>query len=146
MRKGSDLADNRTLVLRSLLFITALFATAPTMASWSIENDRSTSDKHGLFEIREEARRFISKENAKGLQQWDLLEPNLKTFVPRCAVPLKAQWTPKSFGLSRRSVMVTCTAAIANVAMENWSVHVPVQPKQKVDGMIGLGISLSSKS
>jgi hypothetical protein len=74
------------------------------------------------------------------------LEPNLKTFVPRCAVPLKAQWTPKSFGLSRRSVMVTCTAAIANVAMENWSVHVPVQPKQKVDGMIGLGISLSSKS
>ncbi|CAN7637575.1 hypothetical protein LJR258_004817 [Rhizobium sp. LjRoot258] len=120
-------------MLRSLLFIIALFAPAPTMSSWSIENDRSTSDKHGLFEIREEARRFISKENAEGLQQWDVLEPNLKTFVPRCAVPLKAQWTPKSLGLSRRSVMVICTSAIANVAMENWSVHVPVRLRQNVD-------------
>ncbi|WP_072377278.1 hypothetical protein [Rhizobium tibeticum] len=120
-------------MLRSLPFIIALSAPAPTMASWSIENDLSTPDKHGLFEIREEARRFISKENAKGLQQWDVLEPNLKTFVPRCAVPLEARWTPKSFGLSRRSVMVICTVALANVAMENWSVHVPVRRKQNVD-------------
>lgn len=47
--------------------------------------------------------------------------------------PLKAQWTPKSLGLSRRSVMVICTSAIANVAMENWSVHVPVRLRQNVD-------------
>ncbi|MBB2673727.1 UNVERIFIED_ORG: hypothetical protein GGE44_003296 [Rhizobium esperanzae] len=49
------------------------------LASWSIDTDRSTSDKHGLFEIREEARRFVSQENAK--EQWDLLEPNAKVLV-----------------------------------------------------------------
>ncbi|ARQ61678.1 hypothetical protein Kim5_PC00267 (plasmid) [Rhizobium sp. Kim5] len=49
------------------------------LASWSIDTDRSTSDKHGFFEIREEARRFISQENAK--EQWDLLEPNAKVLV-----------------------------------------------------------------
>ncbi|MBZ9793892.1 hypothetical protein K9B32_28000 [Rhizobium sp. 3T7] len=119
-------------MLRSLVFTAALFASAPGMASWSVENDRSTSDKHGLFEIREEARRFISNENAKGPQQWEVLEPNLKTFVPRCVVPLKAQWTPKSFGLSRPSVMVICTAAIPNIAMGSWHVHVPVRQKRSV--------------
>lgn len=123
------LADNGAPLLRFLVFTAALFASAPGEASWSVENDRSTSNKHGLFEIREEARRFISNENAKGLQQWEVLEPNLKTFVPRCVVPLKAQWTPKSFGLSRPSVMVICTAAIPNIAMGSWHVHVPVRQK-----------------
>jgi len=127
------LADNRTPMLRSLLVIAAFFASASAAASWDIENDRSTSIKHGLFEIREEARRFISNENAKGLQQWEVMEPNLKTFVPRCAVPLKARWTPKSFGLSRQSVMVICPTAIANIAMGSWYVHVPVRQKQNLD-------------
>ncbi|OWV83052.1 hypothetical protein ATY79_13700 [Rhizobium sp. R693] len=120
-------------MLQSLLVITAFFASASAAASLDIENDRSTSIRHGLFEIREAARRFISNENAKGLQQWDVLEPNLKTFVPRCAVPLKARWTPKSFGLSRQSVMVICPTAIANIAMRSWDVHVPVRQKQNLD-------------
>ncbi|WP_348627579.1 hypothetical protein [Rhizobium sp. R693] len=127
------MADNRTPMLQSLLVITAFFASASAAASLDIENDRSTSIRHGLFEIREAARRFISNENAKGLQQWDVLEPNLKTFVPRCAVPLKARWTPKSFGLSRQSVMVICPTAIANIAMRSWDVHVPVRQKQNLD-------------
>jgi len=131
-RRETYLADNGTPLLRSLVFTAALFASAPGVASWSVENDRSTSSKHGLFEIRDEARRFISNENAKGLQQWEVLEPNLKTFVPRCVVPLKAQWTPKSFGLSRPSVMVICTAAIPNIAMGSWHVHVPVRQKRNL--------------
>ncbi|MDP9813154.1 hypothetical protein J2W42_006025 [Rhizobium tibeticum] len=69
------MADNRTPLLRSLPFIIALSAPVPTMASWSIENDLSTSDKHGLFEIREEARRFISKENAKGFSNGTYWSP-----------------------------------------------------------------------
>jgi len=82
-----------------------------------------------LFEIREEARRFISQENAKGHQQWDVLEPNLKILVPRCAVPLETQWTPKSLGRSKVSVMVICTVAVQNSVMRRWDVDVPVERK-----------------
>jgi len=97
------------------------------LASWSIETDHSTEHTHGLFEIREEARRFISHENARGDQQWEVLEPNLKTLVPRCAVPLETQWTPKSLGRSKPSVMVICTVAVPNSVMKRWDVHVPVK-------------------
>ncbi|MDC9836721.1 MULTISPECIES: hypothetical protein [Rhizobium] len=118
-------------MLRSILLSAALPACALCLASWSIETDRSTEDTHGLFEIREEARRFISQENAKGHQQWEVLEPNLKTLVPRCAAPLETQWTPKSLGLSKPSVTVICAAAVPNFVMKRWDVHVPV--KRKLD-------------
>ncbi|MFW8643439.1 hypothetical protein EHI47_22810 [Rhizobium leguminosarum] len=116
-------------MLRSILLSAALSACALCLASWSIETDRSTEHTHGLFEIREEARRFISHENAKGQEQWDVLEPNLKTLVPRCAVPLETQWTPKSLGRSKLSVMVICTVAVPNSVMRRWDVHVPVERK-----------------
>ncbi|WP_027686528.1 hypothetical protein [Rhizobium leguminosarum] len=116
-------------MLRSTLLTATLSACALCLASWSIETDRSTEDTHGLFEIREEARRFISQENAKEQQQWDVLEPNLKILVPRCAVPLETQWTPKSYGRSKPSVMVICTAAVPNAVMRRWDVHVPVERK-----------------
>ncbi|RXT17969.1 hypothetical protein B5P46_29295 [Rhizobium leguminosarum] len=116
-------------MLRSILFGTALSACAFSLASWSIETDRSTEHTHGLFEIREEARRFISHENAEGHQQWEVLEPNLKTLVPRCAVPLEKQWTPKSLGRSKRSVMVICTIAVPNTVMRGWDVHVTVKQR-----------------
>ncbi|AGS26306.1 hypothetical protein [Rhizobium etli] len=116
-------------MLRSIVFITALTACIPCLASWSIETDRSTPDKHGLFEIREEARRFIAQENAKGHERWDVLEPNAKVLVPRCAVPLQAQWTPKSLGRSKPSVMVICATAVPNAVMERWDVPVPVERK-----------------
>ncbi|ABC94168.1 hypothetical protein RHE_PF00278 (plasmid) [Rhizobium etli CFN 42] len=116
-------------MLRSIVFITALTACIPCLASWSIETDRSTPDKHGLFEIREEARRFIAQENAKGHERWDVLEPNAKVLVPRCAVPLQAQWTPKSLGRSKPSVMVICTTAAPNAVMKGWDIFVPVKQK-----------------
>ncbi len=121
-------------LLRSILFSAALSACGLGLASWSIETDRSTKDTHGLFEIREEARHFISHENAKGHQQWDVLEPNLKTLVPRCAVPLETRWTPKSYGRSKPSVMVICPVAAPNTVMRRWDVHVPVERKPNQTG------------
>ncbi|PDT02891.1 hypothetical protein CO666_18205 [Rhizobium chutanense] len=118
-------------MLRSILVAATLSACILCLASWSIETDRSTADKHGLFEIREEAKRFIAQENTKGQQQWDVLEPNAKVLVPRCAVPLEAQWTPKSLGRSKPSVMVICATAVPNVVMNRWDVPVPVRQKPK---------------
>ncbi|RUM03904.1 hypothetical protein [Rhizobium chutanense] len=120
-------------MLRPILLVATLSGCVACLASWSIETDRSTPEKHGLFEIREEARRFIAQENAKGQEQWDVLEPNAKVLVPRCAVPLQAQWTPKSLGRSQPSVMVICRAAVPNVVMKDWDLHVPVARKPKAD-------------
>ncbi|MBB3916793.1 hypothetical protein GGQ65_004102 [Rhizobium fabae] len=123
------MAADGTSVLRSIFFAATLSGCVACLASWSIETDRSTPEKHGLFEIREEARRFIEQENARKHQQWDALEPNAKVLVPRCAVPLQAQWTPKSLGRSQPSVMVICPAAVPNTVMNHWDVHVPVERK-----------------
>ncbi|MBB2689601.1 UNVERIFIED_ORG: hypothetical protein GGI63_000734 [Rhizobium esperanzae] len=116
-------------MLRSILFTAALSACVTCLAAWSIDTDRSTPDKHGLFEIREEASLFIAQENAKGHEQWSVLEPNAKVLVPRCAVPLQAHWTPKSLGRSKPSVAVICAAAVPNEVMRQWDVHVPVRQK-----------------
>jgi hypothetical protein len=101
-----------------------LVASAPCLASWSIEDARSTAEIHGLYEIREEARSFVASENAAGHGDWAALDPNLKILVARCTVPLKTQWTPRSYGMTGRNVMVTC----AQVAPPHkaWNVHVPV--------------------
>lgn len=118
-------------MLRSILFTVALSACVPCLASWSIDTDRSTPDKHGLFEIRKEARRFIAQENAKEREQWDVLEPNAKVLVPRCAIPLQAEWTPKSLGRSKPSVTVICATAVPNGVMKQWDVHVPVERRRR---------------
>lgn len=116
-------------MLRSILFAGTLSACILCLSAWSIETNRSTEYKHGLFEIREQARRFIAQENIKGQQQWDVLEPNAKVLVPRCAIPLQTQWAPKSLGRSKPSVMVVCPAAVPNAVMKRWDVHVPVEWK-----------------
>jgi hypothetical protein len=116
-------------MLRSILVAATLPACILCLTSWSIATDRSTESKHGLFEIREEARHFIARENTKGQRHWDVLEPNAKVLVPRCAVPLQTQWTPKSLGRSKPSVMVICTVAAPNSVMRRWDVHVPIERK-----------------
>ncbi|MBX4861846.1 hypothetical protein HJA86_18005 [Rhizobium bangladeshense] len=133
-------------LLRSILFGTALSACAFGLASWGIETDRSTEHTHGLFEVRAEARRFISHENAKGHQQWEVLEPNLKTLVPRCKVSLEARWTPKSYDRSKPSVMVICTVAVSNAVMRRWDVHVPVEPKPNQTGSPAAGSHHSERA
>lgn len=77
-------------MLRSILVAATLPACILCLTAWSIETDRSTEYKQGLFEIREEARRFIAQENVSEHEQWNVLEPNAKVLVPRCAVPLQA--------------------------------------------------------
>jgi hypothetical protein len=113
---------------RSLLLALLPLASAPCLASWSIETDRSTAEMHGLFEIRQEARDFVAKENAATHSGWVALEPNLKILVPRCTVPLETRWTPKSYGLTGRNVMVTCARAVGTT-LQKWNVNVPVTRK-----------------
>ena len=119
---------------RHLLPLALLIGSAHCLSSTSIDQMRSNDVSHGLYEIREEARNFVARENARNRDQWEALEPNLKVFVPRCAVPLTARWDAirwhaisKSGELSERSrrvIAVTCTRAAGS--SPTWDVHVPV--------------------
>ncbi|MBJ2154202.1 hypothetical protein [Variovorax sp. IB41] len=114
---------------RALLLLFLSLASARCFAAWRIETDRSTAEMHGLFEIRQEARDFVAKENARTHSGWVALDPNMKILVPRCSVPLETRWTPKSYGLTGRNVMVTCARAVGTT-LQKWNVNVPVTRKK----------------
>ncbi|MGJ7610076.1 MULTISPECIES: hypothetical protein [unclassified Variovorax] len=120
--------------LLRLVALSCLTASVHCLAASGIEGMRSSDTVHGLHEIREAAREFVARENAKTQGTWEAMEPNLKVLVPRCAVPLTARWdtirwlsNAKGGELSehsRRVISVVCTRAV-NPA-QKWNVHVPV--------------------
>lgn len=95
---------------------------------------RSHDSTQGLYEIREQARAFVAQQNAKGGVIWRAGEPNLKVFVPRCAVALDARWDTIRWSStdargavvpqSRRVIAVRCTRTVD--PPRQWDVHVPV--------------------
>jgi hypothetical protein len=92
-----------------------------------IEELRSTETTHGLYEVREAARKFVSEENIRAKTTWEALEPNLKARVAKCAVPLKAKWAPASAGMAGKNVLVYCTETIRGSSPgEQWTLAVPV--------------------
>lgn len=124
--------DRWRLILLSLCLSggTAQNCAASDTAYRGIEDDRSNGVKHGLFEIREEARQFIARENLSRGTHWETLDPNLKIFVPKCAVPLTAKWVPKSYGLSAPNVAVTCRRTVDGSWEKHWDVFVPIRSKR----------------
>lgn len=120
--------DRRPILLLCLgvLITTAHHCSASEAAYRGIEDDRTNGVKHGLFEIREEARRFIARENLSGGTDWKVLDPNLKIQVPRCAVPLTVKWVPETYGLSAPNVAVTCAGTVGGSWERHWNVFVPV--------------------
>ncbi|MDO8988595.1 MAG: hypothetical protein Q7U91_03085 [Sideroxyarcus sp.] len=92
-----------------------------------IEGDHTTDITHGLYEIREEARRFMAKHNSINHTDWVVGDPDLRSLVPKCVVPLKVKWVPKSYGLSNKSVMVYCTKALSGYSRKDqWDVIINV--------------------
>jgi hypothetical protein len=111
-----------------LVFSTSCFAAEGTYRG--IDDDRTGSGMHGLYEIREEARIFVAKENAKNHTEWIALDPNLKTVVPECAVPLKTKWVSKNYGMTGKNVWVICEKTV-NPKYPKWSVPVPVDNRPR---------------
>ncbi|MCP1626906.1 hypothetical protein [Pseudomonas nitroreducens] len=57
-----------------------------------LEDFRSSESIHDLYEIDQAARAFVATENARDDTAWTVAEPNLKTLVARCSVPLDTRW------------------------------------------------------
>ncbi len=91
----------------------------------SIEQSRSTAKQEGLYEIRQEARKFLIAHNKKHKTTFKALEPNLKEQYPKCSAPLTVSWVPKSYGLSRPAVFVRCKKSVSKHERK-WETIVPV--------------------
>ena len=46
----------------------------------------------GMYEVREEARKFLKQQPPPAQGEWTALLPDVRTFVPTCAVPLRTRW------------------------------------------------------
>ena len=113
------------LYISTTAFLLMIFAAAANACC--VEKYTTVGGFHGLYEIRQEAVRFIAEENRKPGPKWSVLEPNLKVLVPTCVVPLKARWLPKSYGASGQNVVVHCSKSeLVTKDMKEWDVFVPV--------------------
>ncbi len=112
--------------LAGALFLVAGIASA---IAATLDEDRTRGDIHGLFEIREAAVKFMAAENAKHGTRWQVLEPNRKILVAKCALPLHVTWVPKSHGLSGPNVAVSCARTVKPTIQHKWDVFVPVDKR-----------------
>lgn len=98
-------------------------------AGSSLEEWRSNDAIHGLYEIDQAARAFVAAENARSKARWTVAEPNLKTLVARCSVPLDTRWgkirlfAPDGRELTGRVVEVVCTQPVSG---ERWTISLRV--------------------
>jgi hypothetical protein len=91
----------------------------------SIEQDRSTADMEGLYEIRQEARKFLIAHNKKNNTTFKALDPNLNERYPKCSVRMAVSWVPKSYGLAQPAVFVRCKKSVSEHGRK-WEAIVPV--------------------
>lgn len=88
---------------------------------------RTRGERHGLYEIREAARRFIERENGAKKSGWRVGDPDIRVVVWECAVPLKARWRSGEPG-ARPAVTVLCPRTLKAAPVKDWKVTVPVAP------------------
>jgi hypothetical protein len=63
----------------------------------------------GMYEVRGAARQFLRRQPAPAQGEWTALLPDVRTFVPTCAVPLQTRWALASdHEQGMPGVMVIC--------------------------------------
>jgi hypothetical protein len=119
---------NKSRLLCTLQLFVAAYALPGYCGGNPIDESHTTDSRHGLYEVREEARKFVAEFNAENHTYWLAGEPNLKSMVTKCAIPLRATWAPKSYGLTGKAVLVYCSKIIdgAHAERDQWTLQVPV--------------------
>lgn len=88
-----------------------------------LAQSQSTETSHGLFAIREEAKGFLDRQNARNGTDWRPIDPDIRIVVDRCAVPLRSKWTTYE---SRKSVLVSCGRTVASASQRRWDLPVSI--------------------
>ena len=85
---------------------------------------RTTAENHGLYEIREEARRFLRSQPRRKTGAWVAVGPDIRMQAPRCAVPLKSRWARASDNTENLpGVLVICKKTVSSLDPK-WSIYV----------------------
>ena len=78
----------------------------------------------GMYEVREAARQFLTRQPAPARGEWTALLTDVRTFVPTCAVPLQTRWalaSDREQGMP--GVMVICPKS-TDKAYTKWAAFV----------------------
>lgn len=87
---------------------------------------RGNDRVHGLYEIREAARAFLTREGAKKKVDYRPMDPSIQVVVPRCLVPLTARWARKTIYHDGPGVDVLCKRSVEKKYDRSWDVFVPL--------------------
>jgi hypothetical protein len=92
---------------------------------------RTTDTTHGLYEIREEALKFLNRQPKPKKGYWSTLGPDVRIQVPLCAVPLRTRWARESdHEENMPAVLVICDRSIEK-AYKKWDVSVGAYVKSE---------------
>lgn len=94
---------------------------------------RTTPTTHGLFEIRQAAQEFLSKESRKVNLTYTALDPDVRLLVPRCVVPLRVRWAKASVYQDQPGVDVICKRTFDKKRGSSWDVFVPLYEKGTIE-------------
>jgi hypothetical protein len=122
--------------LSSVVLLWAAVAThaqGDSSTTWSIEKDRTLPTKHGLYEIQQEAKKFVLEENKRRGTDFVVGEPDLRIVVPKCAVPLTTKWGTPVVAERILLAVVTCKKTVPeNYGKLRWAVDVTVFNRSQV--------------
>ncbi|WP_426212290.1 hypothetical protein [Massilia sp. TWP1-3-3] len=91
---------------------------------------RGNAQVHSLYDIREAARTFLTRESVGRKVAYEPMDPDIRIVVPRCLVPLKARWARKSVEYDQPGVEVVCKRSVNKKYDHSWDVFVPLfQPE-----------------
>ena len=120
-------ARSRLSSVALLLAALSTHAQGDSSTTWSIEKDRTLPTKHGLYEIQQEAKKFVLKENKKRGTDFVVGEPDLRIVVPKCAVPLTTRWGTPAVPDKIYLATVACKKTVPeNYGKARWEVEVTV--------------------
>lgn len=88
-----------------------------------LAQSQSTETSHGLFAIREEAKGFLDRQNARNGTDWRPIDPDIRIMVDRCAIPLRTKWTTFE---SLKGVLVSCGRTVASASQRRWDLPVSI--------------------
>jgi hypothetical protein len=92
---------------------------------------RTTGGMQGMYEVREEARKFLSRQAPPTRGVWVASIPDVRIFVPTCAVPFKTRWAVASdHEQGMPGVMVVCRKS-TDKQYKRWNVFVGVDASAK---------------
>lgn len=113
-----------------------LFGCSNLSAQTFVEEHIGDNTIQGLKYINDKAIEFINDYNQVHHTKWQSLEPNSRTIVYKCSVPMQAKWTTKVsdvIGVDHEVyyISISCHKTVSNIEeAKQWTIEIPTtRPK-----------------